>query len=85
MALGLPSCREVARRAASGELDAAGAWSSLLAMLHLAVCGQCRRFGRQLRLARESARLWAASLVDARRLEALEARLLARLKGGSAG
>lgn len=46
--MGMPTCREVARAVASGELDRAAFWRRLAMRLHLSMCRHCGRYARQL-------------------------------------
>lgn len=44
----MPSCREISRVVASGELEQAGFWKGLGMRLHLSMCRHCRRYSKQL-------------------------------------
>lgn len=74
----LPPCREVTEAVARGEMDDAPLLRRLAVSLHLALCGLCARYARQLRLLGQAARL-RASRLDIARVEALQNRILARL------
>jgi len=52
----MPSCREVSRAVASGELEQSGLWKRLGARLHLLMCRHCRRYARQIRAIGEATR-----------------------------
>jgi len=54
--MGMPTCREVSRAVASGELERAGFWEGLGLRLHLLMCRHCRRYARQLRAIGQAAR-----------------------------
>ena len=44
------TCRELAGRAARGELDDLGFWDGLDVRLHLLICAGCRRLRREFAL-----------------------------------
>lgn len=67
------TCREVARRAAGGEMEGAGWMSRLAARLHLMMCRHCRRYVEQLRrIGAEARRGLATEPGDAARLGRIE-------------
>jgi len=74
------SCRDVARMMASGEFDETSGARKLLAQIHLLGCRHCRKFLRQMRLLGQAIRLSFGRLRDSATREALEGRLIARLK-----
>ncbi|MBA3584179.1 MAG: hypothetical protein H0W36_06555 [Gemmatimonadetes bacterium] len=76
----MPSCREVSRLLASGEVDAAPAVRRVLTRLHLLMCGDCTRYSRELRQLGELAREALRSPPDAERLAGLERSILIRLQ-----
>lgn len=52
----MPTCREVSRAVASGELERAGFWTRLGVRVHLLMCRQCRRYSKQLGAIGQTAR-----------------------------
>lgn len=78
----MPSCREVSRLLASGEVDTAPAVRRILTRLHLLMCGDCARYSRELRHLGEAARQALRSPLDPQRLAALERAILERVQGG---
>jgi predicted anti-sigma-YlaC factor YlaD len=78
----MPSCREVTRLLASGEVERAPAVRRILTRVHLLMCDDCRRYSRELRGLAEMARKALRSPVDPVRLAALERVLLERLESG---
>jgi hypothetical protein len=74
-----PSCKEVSAAAAAGEHERASLPARWRWLAHLAVCSSCRRFKRQLALIARALRESVFEVPDARRTEALERAVLARL------
>lgn len=71
------TCKEATTAIASGELDRAGLGRRLSVWLHLAICGYCRCYARQIRKLGDAARrLLAREAGDGAALEALEERLV---------
>lgn len=77
----MPSCREVSRLLASGEVDTAPAVRRILTRLHLMMCDDCTRYSRELRQLGETARQALRSPLDPERLAALERAILERVQG----
>lgn len=77
----MPSCREVSRLLASGEVDTAPAVRRILTRLHLLMCDDCTRYSRELRQLGETARQALRSPLDPERLAALERAILERVQG----
>jgi len=74
----IPSCRDVTRLVASGEIETAGFWRRLSVHLHWLICAYCRRYRRQIaEIGRGARRLFAEPVAPAR-LEALERSILER-------
>ena len=74
----MPSCREVTRLLASGEVEISPAVQRILMRLHLLMCDDCRRYSRELRQLGETAREALRSPLDADRLAALERAIVDR-------
>ena len=72
----MPSCRELALKLAQGEFDSLPWPKRLLMRIHLAMCGVCRRFERQIGILGEAYRHRRDRQPDAGRLSALKKRLL---------
>ena len=51
----MPTCREVSRAVAAGEVEVAGVWRRIGIRLHLLLCRHCRRYAAQLRALGEAA------------------------------
>lgn len=79
----MPSCREVSRLLASGDVDTAPAVRRILTRLHLMMCDDCARYSRELRQLGPTARQALRSPLDAERLVALERAILERVQGDS--
>ncbi len=77
----MPSCREVSRLLASGEVDTAPPMRRILIRLHLMMCDECTRYSRELRQLGETARQALRSALDPERLAGLERAILERAKG----
>lgn len=78
----MPSCREVTRLLASGEVERAPALKRILTRVHLLMCDDCRRYSRELRGLAEMAREALRTPVDPVRLAALERAILERMDSG---
>ena len=74
----MPSCREVTRLLASGEVEISPAVQRILTRLHLLMCDDCRRYSRELRQLGETAREALRLPLDADRLVALERAIVDR-------
>jgi hypothetical protein len=74
----MPSCREVTRLLASGEVEISPAVQRILTRLHLLMCDDCRRYSRELRQLGETAREALRLPLDADRLAALERAIMDR-------
>lgn len=74
----MPTCKEVTRLLASGELEAAGLTRRILVRLHLLMCNDCGRYARELRGLGKVAREAFRQPLDAERLAALERAILER-------
>jgi hypothetical protein len=79
----MPSCREVTRLLASGEVEISPAVQRILTRLHLLrlhllMCDDCRRYSRELRQLGETAREALRSPLDPDRLAALERAIVDR-------
>jgi anti-sigma factor ChrR (cupin superfamily) len=82
----MPSCREVSRAVASGELERAGFWKRLGLRLHLAMCRHCRRYSRQLRAIGQTAReLFAETPADEATVDRLRQAILRGHKADADG
>lgn len=75
----MPTCREVSRLLASGELEIAPAARRILTRLHLLMCNDCTRYSRELRELGDTARDALRSPLDPDRLASLERAILARV------
>lgn len=78
----MPSCREVTRLLASGEVDTAPAVRRTLTRLHLLMCDDCRRYSRELRALGRTAREALRSPLDPDRLVALERAIMEHARSG---
>jgi hypothetical protein len=84
--MGMPSCREVARRISTGELEEALPMGRLGVRLHLLMCRHCRRYAGQLRaIGRVARELLARPTGEEASLERLRRALRDRLKPPDAG
>jgi predicted anti-sigma-YlaC factor YlaD len=84
--MGMPSCREVARAVASGELEEAAPLRRVAVRLHLLMCRHCRRYSRQIRALGLAAREALARPSGEREsLERLRRALLGRLEPPGGG
>jgi hypothetical protein len=72
------TCKEVARAAASGQLESMPWFRRLTVALHLSMCRHCSRFVRQLKLMRRASRQIHLETAPPSG-EGLEARVLRRL------
>jgi hypothetical protein len=77
----MPSCKEVSRLLASGEVDTVPAARRILTRLHLIMCDDCTRYSRELRQLGETARQALRSPLDPERLAGLERAILQRMQG----
>lgn len=77
----MPTCKEVSRLLASGELETAPAARRIFTRLHLLMCDDCSRYAKELRQLGEAARQALGSPLDPSRLASLERAILARLAG----
>ena len=74
--MGLPSCKEMAERASSGEFESASLLTRLLVRFHMMMCAGCVRYGSQMALIGRAAAnrpsmsrcasIWAASSFSVR-------------------
>ena len=76
----MPSCREVTRLLASGEVEISPAVQRILTRLHLLMCDDCRRYSREIRQLGETAREALRLPLDADRLAALERAIMDRAR-----
>lgn len=75
-------CRWVSEKVARGDFDEASWLARALVRFHLALCGHCAAFARQLRVIGEALRsLYGPSPELAGRSAALELRLLEKFAG----
>lgn len=81
----MPTCREVTRLLASGQLEEAAHIRKILVRLHLLMCDDCGRYARELddlgKVAREALR----QPLDPTRLAALEQAIMERAFPGGGG
>ncbi len=71
------TCRELARRVASDEVVEASLGGRLAVRMHLLLCGNCRRFVRQMRaLGAAACKSWGGQPEDPAALESLEEKIL---------
>ncbi len=76
----IPSCQEVSSRLAFGEFKEASWKTKTFVRIHLFMCRDCHRFARQMRIISEGLRTsWKENLTK-ERLNAVERRILSRLK-----
>jgi len=80
----IPSCRDVTRLVASGEIETVGFWRRIGVRLHWLICAYCRRYRRQIAAIGHGARRLFAAPDDATRLASLEQSILDRAGIGSA-
>ena len=76
----IPPCREVASKLARGEFEGASWRARLIVRLHLFMCHHCRRFARQMRLVSEGLRTAWEGKPSREGLDAVQRRILSRLK-----
>ena len=81
----MPTCREVTRLLASGQLEAAPLARRILVRLHLLLCDECGRYARELVGLGEAARTALRTPLDPERLAALERAILERAAFGGGG
>jgi len=76
----MPTCRDVSRRIATGEVESLPFSRRLLVTLHVSMCGRCARFARELRRIGEAARArWKPDPADRETLDRLERVVLQHL------
>lgn len=76
----MPTCREVSRLIATGEVESLPLLKRLLLTLHTSMCGRCARFARELRRISQAARArWQSGAVDRQTLDRLEHAILRHL------
>jgi len=69
----MPTCRDVSRSIAAGQVERLPFLRRLLLTLHVSVCGRCARFARELRRIGEAARArWEPGAEDRETLDRLE-------------
>jgi hypothetical protein len=81
----MPTCREVTRLLASGQLEGAALAKRILTRLHLMMCDDCGRYAKELRGLGEMAREALRAPLDPTRLAALERAILERASSGDGG
>ncbi|MBI2070701.1 MAG: zf-HC2 domain-containing protein [Elusimicrobia bacterium] len=73
--LGMPSCREVTRLVASGEIETLRGFKRFLVRAHYLICRYCTRYAREIRLIGRAFKAAA----DSRDLSAQAGRLTGRI------
>ncbi len=69
----MPTCRDVSRLIAAGEVESLPFSRRLLVTLHVSMCGRCARFARELRRIGEAARgRWQSGAEERVTLDRLE-------------
>lgn len=76
----LPSCQEMSRRYARGELDNASWFFRIMVRLHLAMCEHCGRYMKQIRLLGKAVRQKSTSDLSRARVDDLKKRILKRIR-----
>jgi len=78
----MPSCREVARLVASGDLGQLGRIRQAMVRLHLATCDHCARYSRELKAIGAAARrLFGIEPLDPARMESFRRAMLETVAG----
>ena len=80
MMMFLPSCLDMSRRYARGELESASWFFRLLVRMHLAMCKHCGRYMSQIKLLGEAIRRKSSSDLSRARVDELEERILKRIQ-----
>ncbi len=81
----MPTCREVSRLIASGDLAGQSPLRRLAVRLHLLGCDHCRRYARQLKvIAAAARRLMSVDPLDPARVARLEKAITAKISEGDA-
>ncbi len=70
------TCRDVARRVASATRDGGQPMSGMMLRLHLLLCGDCRRYARELQALGDALRSGYAAAADPEQLRRLEQRII---------
>ena len=82
----MPTCRNVSRLIAAGEVESLPLLRRLSIKLHVSMCRHCARFARELRRIGEAARMqWSARGEDSEVIARLERSVLADLGGATDG
>jgi hypothetical protein len=69
----MPTCRDVSRSIAAGDVDCLPIFRRLLVGLHVRMCGRCARFARELRRIGQAARTrWSPTAQDREALDRVE-------------
>lgn len=81
----MPTCREITRLLASGQLEGAALATRILTRLHLLMCDDCGRYASELAGLGEVAREALRVPIDPVRLAALEEAILKRGEASGGG
>lgn len=76
----MPSCQEMSRRYARGELGKASWFFRIMVGLHLAMCEHCGRYMRQIKLLGEAVRRKSGSDLSHAKVDDLKRRILKRIR-----